>query len=117
MSEETPNIGQGDSGRVHFIREALLAHEANAITKLDPLTEAKVDDQKTDTKLKKLYAQWLVGILAIQLVAMNVVFFLVGFNVLKFEDPRHLSLFMGGTLSEVFGVVFVITKYLFSKKD
>ena len=37
-------------------------------------------------------------------------------NVMKF-DAVTLQIFMGGTLAEVFGIVFVITKYLFSRNS
>lgn len=98
------------------IKSALANPEAHEITRLDPLTEAKVDDQKTDTRLKELYAKRFIWILAAQLVVMNSVFILVGLDILSFKEPSYLNLFMGGTLAEVFGVVLVITRYLFSKK-
>jgi len=107
---------QDSSKFLSEIRTALLNPEANELKKLDPLTEARVDDQRTDTKLKKLYAKWFIIILAAQLLAMNVIFVFVGLDRLQFKEPTHLNLFMGGTLAEVFGVVFVITRYLFSKK-
>lgn len=47
---------------------------------------------------------------------MNAIFVATGIGCLRFQDPTHLNLFMGGTLAEVFGVVLVITRYLFSKK-
>ncbi len=46
---------------------------------------------------------------------MNIVFICVGANYLNYEDYA-LHLYMGGTLAEVFGIVLVITKYLFAKK-
>lgn len=91
-------------------------NEVHELEKLDPLTEAKVHDQKTDTGLKKLYAYWFIGILIGQLLIMNGIFIATGRSWLHFQDPTHLNLFMGGTLAEVFGVVLVITRYLFSKK-
>ena len=105
-----------DSKIIAAIRESIDQKKATQITQLDPLTAAKVDDTKTDTKLKKLYAYWFIGILIGQLLVMNLVFIAVGLSWLNFIEPTHLSLFMGGTLAEVFGVVYVITRYLFSKK-
>jgi len=100
-----------------IIRTALgLPREENKLDGLDPVTAARVDDQKTDTELKRRYANWFIGILAVQLLAMNVVFVCVGLGILQYKEPLHLNLFMGGTLLEVFGVVLVITRYLFSKK-
>ena len=90
--------------------------QATELKSLDPLTQAKVDDQVVDTELKKRYANWFILILIGQLVSMNIIFIATGLDYLHFQDPTHLNLFMGGTLAEVFGVVFVITRYLFSKK-
>ena len=98
------------------IRESLTTNSATQLTQLDPLTQAKLIDQETDTKLKKLYAYWFIGILIGQLLIMNSIFVAVGLSWLNFIEPTHLNLFMGGTLAEVFGVVYVITRYLFSKK-
>ncbi|MDD1621796.1 MAG: hypothetical protein LUQ11_09965 [Methylococcaceae bacterium] len=95
-----------------------LKHKDQAVEleSLDPLTQAKVNDQFADTELKKRYANWFIWILIGQLVAMDAIFIAVGIDYLHFQDSTHLNLFMGGTLAEVFGVVLVITRYLFSKK-
>lgn len=102
---------------VSAIRNSLKQPSAKEITDLGDMQRAMVDDQKTDTKLKKIYAYWFIGILIGQLLAMNLVFIAVGLNVLAFKESSHLNLFMGGTLTEVFGVVYVITRYLFSKRE
>ncbi|MGH8551886.1 MAG: hypothetical protein ACRERS_01175, partial [Methylococcales bacterium] len=86
-----------------------------ALLELDPERQATVDDKRTDTELKRLYAKWFIGILIAQLLAMNLIVMVVGLDWLKYNESV-INLFMGGTLGEVFGVVFVITKYLFSKK-
>jgi hypothetical protein len=105
------------SALVSAIRNSLKEPSAKEITDLGDMHRAMVDDQKTDTKLKKIYAYWFISILISQLVAMNLVFVAVGRNLLSFSEPSHLNLFMGGTLTEVFGVVYVITRYLFSKRE
>lgn len=74
-----------------------------------------MDDKRADTGLKKIYAVWMLVILGVQLILLNAIFILVGYHVLVFDDTSYLKMFMGGTLAEVFGVVLVITKYLFSK--
>lgn len=94
------------------------ANVARELKSLDPETEGKhIDnaDKVADTKLRKLYAKFFIGILIGQLLLMNLVFIGVGVGCLGFEEYA-LHLYMGGTLAEVFGVVFVITKYLFSKR-
>lgn len=117
MSEHPPTSASLASVIAAVRRAALQKDTAVEITALDPFKQAQVKDQETDTDLKRLYGKGFIILLALQLVAMNGVFVSVGFGWLKFSDPNHLSLFMGGTLAEVFGIVFVITKYLFSKKS
>ena len=75
---------------------------------------AKTKDLKTDTKLKKMFARWFIGILIGQLLVMNGIFVLIGAKLLHFSD-FVINLFMGGTLAEVFGIVLVMARYLFSE--
>ncbi|CAM4406963.1 hypothetical protein [Pseudoalteromonas ostreae] len=89
--------------------------DKNKTTPTDPLVREKVEDFKADRELKKFYANWFIKILIAQLVVMNLLFFCVGFQCLAF-DEWSLNLYMGGTLAEVFGVIFVITKNLFPTK-
>lgn len=94
-----------------------LTGEASQISALDADRQrAENDDLRTDTELKRLYATRFSWILIGQLAVMNGVFIGVGVGCLNFDEPLHLNLFLGGTLAEVFGIVFVITKYLFSKR-
>jgi hypothetical protein len=96
------------------VRDA--AAEAPQTQSLNADRESAItDDLRADTALKKTYAIWFVGILIGQLAVMNLIFLLVGVGLLRFSD-YVLHLYMGGTLAEVFGVVFVITRYLFPKR-
>lgn len=88
------------------------------IDSFDPDVEHKhavTEDFRALTELKQIYAKRSLWVLVGQLIVMNVVFILVGANVLKFSD-YILHLYTGGTLLEVFGMVLVITKSLFPKK-
>ena len=98
-----------ESRAVHEAVESPLTPE------LDNLERAKVDDARSDTILKSRYANWSLGILCGQLLVMNAVFVLVGCRVLHYQD-FVLNLYMSGTLIEVFGVVLVITRYLFPRR-
>lgn len=71
-------------------------------------------DKQTDTKLKKKFANWFIGILIGQLSIMNIIFFSTGIGWLKFSDYT-INLYMTGTLIEIFGIVLVMVKYLYSK--
>jgi hypothetical protein len=106
---------QADWEKVHKALKKAKRDSSSEIPALDPEKQAAVEDMRTDTSLKKLYAYWFIGILIGQLVALNTVFIAIGLEKLKYSD-FVINLFMGGTLAEVFGVVLVITKYLFSRK-
>lgn len=98
-----------------IIEEALQASTTRPIAKLDDdHRRAIIDDFKANTELKKLYARWFIGILIGQLVVMNGIFIGVGLSFLHLHDST-LNIYMSGTLAEVFGVVVIITKYLFAK--
>lgn len=65
-----------------------------------------------DLRLKRKYGNWAIGLLAAQLLVMNTVFIGVGLKCLEFSEYA-LHLYLGGTLLEVFGIVLVVTRYLF----
>lgn len=75
----------------------------------------KNDDFETDIDLKKRYAKWLIGVMIGQLLIMNLVFACVGLKWMEYSD-FILHLYISGTLLELFGLVLVITKYLFKKQ-
>lgn len=72
------------------------------------------ENLKTDIQLKRTYACQFKWILIVQLAVMNLIFFLIGCNVLEFSDLT-IQIYMVGTLGEVFGVVLIMCRYLFSK--
>ena len=65
-----------------------------------------------DTQLKGKYAVILIIILIFQLVALNVIFLLKGFNIIKYSDST-LNIFITGGIAEIFFLVRTIVKYLF----
>jgi hypothetical protein len=74
----------------------------------------KNDNLETDINLKKSYAYWLIGVMIGQLLIMNTVFILVGKELIKYSE-YILHLYISGTLLELFGLVLIITKYLFKE--
>lgn len=68
--------------------------------------------QAQDRKMRKMYANWLIGIMSVQVVAINVIFVLIGCGVLKFE-PWTANTFVTATFAEVGAMVLLVVKYLF----
>lgn len=71
------------------------------------------DRSKNDNDLKKKYSKILIGILIVQLLFMNVIFILYGAGVLHFKDSTF-NLFIRATIAEVFTLVAIIVRYLFT---
>ena len=78
----------------------------------DKILELFANNIEKDQKLKEKYAIILIIILAIQLVALIVIFILKGCGVLNYSDSTF-NLFITGGIAEVFVLVRVIVKYLF----
>jgi len=100
------------SEAIEEVKQALLNPNTSF---LDPLTVEDIENKRSDRRLKKGYAKWIMVILIIQLLIMNIVFILTGFKLLVF-DKYVIDIYLTGTLAEVFGIVLVITKNLFPQK-
>lgn len=98
------------SGIIKSLDNPQQTREAN------PLLVEQLKDRKSNRSLKERYAKWFIYILIAQLILMNGCFMAVGLGFLEFSE-WSLNLYMGGTLAEVFGVILVITKNLFSSGD
>jgi hypothetical protein len=83
--------------------------------KTNPLIKQDINDRISDRVLKRAYAFRFIWILVAQLVVMNFIFIGTGLGWFNFNEWA-LNLYMTGTLAEVFGVVMVITKNLFSSR-
>ncbi|OAT16740.1 hypothetical protein M977_04527 [Buttiauxella gaviniae ATCC 51604] len=106
--ENVPDTLTADESKPALVKE---------VSQLDPERQRLNNvDYEAEIKLKKSYGKWFLIILACQLLIMNAVFIAVGLSKLTFKDDLTLQLYMGGTMTEVFGLVLVVTKYLFKRK-
>lgn len=78
----------------------------------DRIVELFEKNISKDQKLKERYAIILIVILAIQLIALLVIFILKGCGILNYSDSSF-NIFISGGIAEVFILVRVIVKYLF----
>lgn len=78
----------------------------------DRIIELFAENITKDQGLKEKYAIILILILAIQLIALIVIFILKGCNILNYSDSTF-NIFISGGIAEVFVLVRVIVKYLF----
>lgn len=78
----------------------------------------RVQDHKQDIGLKKTYAYWLLGAVVVQLFAADAVFVTYawvgkGWNL----DAVVINVWLGATLVQAVGVVAIVTRYLFPRRD
>ena len=68
-----------------------------------------------DNVIKDKYSKWLFIILVIQLISLDLVFFLKGIKILDLSD-NTLNIFITASIAEVFALVTIIVRYLFTDK-
>lgn len=98
-SEDIDNLG-----KLQNIQERTKHHRT--------IINAWKQQQDQDREMRKLYANWLIGIMSIQVVAINVIFVLIGRGFLKFE-PWTVNTFVTATFAEIGALVLLVVKYLF----
>jgi hypothetical protein len=73
---------------------------------------------KQDLELRETYAKWLLGILAIELVVVNVIFCLYAAKGQDWRLPDGvIQIWLAATVVQVVGIVTVVTRYLFPRRD
>jgi hypothetical protein len=80
--------------------------------------DLKREHARQDIALRQTYAKWLLIILALELLVVNAMFGLYagigeGWNV----PEGVIQAWLGATFVQVVGVVTVVTKYLFPRRD
>lgn len=87
---------------------------------LDPHDHAGIHgfDLRQDVQLKRRYAKWLLILVAAQLLAADVVFVVYAWAGKGWELPAGvIEVWLAATLVELVGVVLVVTRYLFPRRD
>jgi hypothetical protein len=88
----------------------------NQTVSADELLDKQIDrdERQSIIFLRKMYAWGLLILLGGQLLFMNVILILTGLNLVHIA-PSTMQFYLTGTLGEIFGVVTVASKFLFSK--
>ncbi len=66
--------------------------------------------------MRRQYANWLILAMGFQILAINVVFILIGCKVLVFEQWTA-NTFIMSVFAEVAALVLLVVKYLFARPD
>jgi hypothetical protein len=134
MTDEAP-LGAAESARttesdISRLLEAMQseqAHEApempDELRHLDEKRtlqeiELKREHSRQEIKLREKYAKWLLVILAAELVIVNVIYWLYAELGKNWNLPEGvIEIWLGATVVQVVGVVTVVTRYLFPRRD
>lgn len=85
---------------------------------LPPADRLQVQDLEQDIRLKKRYAGWLLTAMMVQLFVANTVFVVYAWAGMNWRlSTSVINVWLGATLAEVVGVVLVVTRYLFPRRD
>jgi hypothetical protein len=68
--------------------------------------------QIQDREMRRVYANWLMVVMSLQIVLINVIFVLIGLAILKFEQWTA-NVFITAVFAEISAMVLLVVKYLF----
>jgi hypothetical protein len=82
---------------------------------LDPKVVQR--DFEQDITLKKVYARWLLVAMSVQIGFANLGFFLYGGSDHWEIQPVVMQFWLSAAVVQVIGIVYVIARYLFPRRD
>jgi hypothetical protein len=103
---------------VHRRRIGESIADATQIESLPVPEQLQAQDHKQDIGLKRTYAYWLLGAVIGQLFAANAVFVAYAWAGKHWDlDAVVIDVWLAATLVQVIGVVTIVTRYLFPRRD
>jgi hypothetical protein len=127
--DESPDLSAGDAGAIHEAKETVRSGSARETTlpaHLQHLPEReraqRLDLKKTfadqEHALRQRYAGSILWILALQLLIADLVFIAFAWAGEDWElSSGVMEVWLGATVVQVVGVVFVVTRHLFWNRD
>ena len=73
-----------------------------------------LDSKQQDRKQRKVFAQWIFGLVCAYLLVVLTGIFLVGFGQMKLSDIV-LNVLLTTTTANVIGIFIIVAKYLFHR--
>ena len=74
--------------------------------------KSRTEAQRTERLLRRIYAWALLALLSIEIIAVLLMAFLIGFGVVEL-DRWVATTFIGGTFTQVSGLAYLVVRYLF----
>lgn len=108
--------------RVRALVQSLRAGESGTgsteIESLPDPVQLQARDHQQDIDLKKRYANWLLGAVVAQLFVADAVFVIYAWAGKGWDlDAVVINVWLGATLIQAIGVVAIVTRYLFPRRD
>lgn len=92
--------------------------EGRELQHLPSIDRLRQRNLQQDIDLKKKYANWLLGTMIGQLVIADTVFVVYAWHGVDWElSATVINAWLIATLVEIIGIVLVVTRYLFPRRD
>lgn len=106
-------IAAVDKNQLSSLEDLIKAQEATDRShKLHAILTSWAVQESEERRLRKLYAVCFAVILALQIVFMNIIFLLIGFQLLTMTEVQS-NIFFVSMFGEIIALVLIVTKYLF----
>ena len=103
--------GDSVSQYISSIGRPVTAEDVDTYDRLSQI-EARTEDGRGQRRLRIVYGATLLALLSGQIIAVTAFAFLMGFGTISI-DRWVTTTFIGGTLGEVSGMIFLVVRYLF----
>lgn len=107
--------GDAISQYISRIGRPVTAKDVDTYDRLTQI-EARAEEGRGQRRLRTVYGTVLLGLLSGQIIAVTTFAFLMGFGVISI-DRWVTTTFIGGTLGEVSGMIFLVVRYLFPARE
>ena len=85
---------------------------------LTPWEQLRHEDFRQDIALRRRYARRMLQLLGAELVFVNGMFFLYTWLGVHWKIPSAtMQVWLSATVVQVIGIVYVVTRYLFPRRD
>jgi hypothetical protein len=108
--------GEEEAAEEEAVRQAV--QDGAQLESLPSTSDLSKRDRKQDIDLKRTYAKTLLMMMGAQLVVANAVFIAYAWAGVHWNiEAAVINVWLAATLIEVIGVVLVVTRYLFPRRD
>lgn len=77
------------------------------------IISAWMEQQNSERLLRRRVANWIFSLISCQLAVVFLMLFLIGFGVISITESM-IKVLLTSVISEVFGMGFIVVKYLFN---